>query len=363
MADTTRTFRLTATQKRYLEQQLDVVSRSFAIVIPYIETPFRHYLAVAYLLCRVADNIEDCAQPHTWKGERFDEFLNLLQEPQRAAKQLSAWEQRVWPALSEDERQIMGVRRGLALWQIYAIIPSEVQTVIQRWIRVMVTGMSQLTEPDERPLFVKRKNIDVLETEVDYNEYCYYVAGTVGALASELAVQQYELAPDATSTLFARAGSCGRSLQKTNIVKDFVEDLNRGVCYLPDTWLGVADYAPLELRGADVQWKARVIGNVLDELRDAVDYVLALPQRAAGYRRATLLCLFPAYHTMLSAAQRQEALFTSAHQIKISRTTIAQCISDSNKVLRNDNAIRQYCSDIENKIYEGIGQHIVARKS
>jgi hypothetical protein len=30
----------------------------------------RHYLAVAYPLCRVADNIEDCGQPHTWKKER-----------------------------------------------------------------------------------------------------------------------------------------------------------------------------------------------------------------------------------------------------------------------------------------------------
>ena len=60
MIDYSGSFRLTPTQKSYLGKQLDKVSRSFAILIPYIEPPLRHYLAVAYLLCRVADNIEDC---------------------------------------------------------------------------------------------------------------------------------------------------------------------------------------------------------------------------------------------------------------------------------------------------------------
>ena len=320
MVDTTKSFSLTSTQKRYLEQQLDGVSRSFAILIPFIEVPLRHYLAVAYLLCRVADNIEDCGRPYLWKRERFEEFLSLLREPRRAPAQLAAWEKYSWPGLIEDERQMMGSGCGLTLWQIYALIPGRAQATIQRWVSAMVAGMSQLGEPEARPAFIRRKEIDVLETEGDYNEYCYYVAGTVGELATELVVQQYELAPNVSSTLFARAGNCGRSLQKTNIIKDFTEDLTRGVCYLPDTWLSAADYSPLELRGADLQWKARVIGDVLDELRGAMDYVLALPHHAKGYRRASLLCLFPAYHTLVTAARRQSDLFTSEHQIKISRT-------------------------------------------
>ena len=132
--------------------------------------------------------------------------------------------------------------------------------------------------------------------------------------------------------------------------------MSRGVCYLPDTWLSTVDHAPLELRGADLHWKASVVADVLDELKDATTYVLALPQRAAGYRRACLLCLFSSYHTMLSAAQRQHTLFTSSHEIKISRTTMAQCISDSDKVLRNDDAIRQYCAQIENRIHAELGE-------
>ena len=360
MAGSVQTFQITSIQKRYLEQQLDKVSRSFAILIPYIEAPLRHYLGVAYLLCRVADNVEDCGQPQAWKKERLDEFMRLLQEPQQAAAQLGAWDQRVWPGLTHDERQMMGIKLGLPLWQIYAAIPTDARAVVRRWIGVMATGMSKLTEPDMRPFFVKRKGVDILETEADYDEYCYYVAGTVGALASELVVQQYDLGTETAAVLHARAGSCGRSLQKTNIVKDFVEDLNRGVCYLPDSWMGAAGHAPLELKGADQQLKSLVIDNVLSELRASVDYVLALPQHAGGYRRASLLCLFPSYHTMLAAAQHQDMLFTANHQIKISRTTMMQCIADSDKVLRSDDAIRQYCARMEDRIYDSIGRPVAA---
>jgi phytoene/squalene synthetase len=92
MNDNTGVFRLTSTQRKYLGQQLDAVSRSFAILIPYIDPPVRHYLAVAYLLCRVADNIEDCGQPHSWRKEHFEEFLRVLREPRLAAGQLADWE-------------------------------------------------------------------------------------------------------------------------------------------------------------------------------------------------------------------------------------------------------------------------------
>jgi hypothetical protein len=102
-------------------------------------------------------------------------------------------------------------------------------------------------------------------------------------------------------------------------------------------------------------WTASVIGNVLVELHHAVDYVLALPPKAQGYRRASLLCLFSSYHTMLAAAQRHTTLFTAAHQVKISRITMAQCISDADKVLRDDAAIGRYCLQMADKVYAQIG--------
>ncbi len=113
----------------------------------------------------------------------------------------------------------------------------------------MAQGMSQLGDPAQQPYFVRRQGIDVLATATDYDDYCYYVAGTVGHLATELVIRQYQLADDVAHALRPYAESCGRSLQKTNIVKDFAKDLTRNICYLPDSWLSMVSYAPLALQG------------------------------------------------------------------------------------------------------------------
>src|SRR5512145_447243 len=92
----------------YLEQHLGSVSRSFALVIPLLEMPLQHYLATAYLLCRVVDNIEDCTQPAMWKQQRFAEFMQLLRDPREASAVLSRWQDEAWPALSDKEQRLMG---------------------------------------------------------------------------------------------------------------------------------------------------------------------------------------------------------------------------------------------------------------
>jgi hypothetical protein len=91
-----------------------------------------------------------------------------------------------------------------------------------------------------------------------------------------------------------------------------------------------------------------VLGNVMDELEESVDYVLALPYNAAGYRMASLLCLLPAYQTLLLAAQRQEELFTPDHHVKISRDTMSQCLLDARSMLVDNDAILRYSREIKN---------------
>lgn len=344
------TFEPSANQQNYLAQQLDAVSRSFALVIPFLETPLRHYLATAYLLCRVVDNIEDCGREYVWKEARFEDFSNLLQEPHRASDVLSNWERESWPDLTNAESRMMSTTDGLELWEIYEQIPDSARVIVRHWVQEMAQGMNKLSDPTERPFLVRRNGVQILETESDYNDYCYYVAGTVGQLATELVINQYDLSDASAQTLRSHAEACGRALQKTNIVKDFSEDLARGICYLPKAWLQAVDYSPLELRGAPPEWKAMVLTNVLEELREATDYLLALPNTAAGYRQASLLCLLPAYQTILLAARRQDSLFTTDHQIKISRPTMAQCIADSQAMLSDNASIRQYSLRIEDEI-------------
>ena len=334
-------------QERYLQARMDEVSRSFALVVPMLEPPFNHHMATAYLLCRVLDNIEDCTQPMSWRRQRFDEFLHLLREPDHASEIVARWEVENWPGLTRDEERMMTLDGGLPLWRIYADLPMAASKSIQRWAATMARGMSDIEDPTQAPRLKQHEEKQVLETPADYNQYCFVVAGTVGHMATELAIQRYDLPQDVSMKLIDNCEACGRALQKTNIIKDFAKDLERGVSFIPDTWLAQADYRPLELAGASKSWQRMVLSDVLTELRNGTDYATALPYYARGYRMAALLCLLPAYETIYLAAQRQERLFTARHEVKISRIKMAQCKRRAKAMLGDNDAIIQYSHVIE----------------
>jgi farnesyl-diphosphate farnesyltransferase len=331
-----------AEEQAYLQRWLGRVSRSFALVIPWLEPPLDRYLATAYLLCRVVDNIEDCQQPAAWRRARFDEAAGLLEQPESAPAVLAGWAALGWPGLTADETALMGAAEGAPLWAIYGRLPERDRAVIRHWILEMVRGMRQLEEPGGQPRFVERRGVRVLADVADYNRYCYIVASTVGFMSTELAVRCHGLADEVARRLVALSDACGRGLQKTNIVKDFAADLARGVSYVPSVWLRQAQDTPLALAGAPPAWTARVLGDVLDELRGATDYVLTLPYDMRGYRMASLLSLLPAYQTLLVAAERSETLFTPAHVVKISRETMARCLEDARALVADNAAVAAY---------------------
>ena len=343
-------FDLTPVEKQYLATYMNKVSRSFALVTPCVEPPLDEYLAVAYLICRVVDNVEDCTQPLAWQRVRFAELAQMLKEPGLAEVTLAAWEKENWPGLTVDEKLMMSANGGLMLWQIFAQMPVNAQDSIARWATEMAEGMEKTKDPEQDPLFYTRQGVYLPAREADYNAYCYFVAGTVGHMATELVIAQYGLNGEVNGRLLRNSEACGRALQKTNIVKDFAKDLGRGISYLPDEWMEEVDFDPLSLAGAPLAWKKKVVGNVLVELADSVAYVLDLPHTAVGYRQASLLTMLPAYRTMLLAAQRHETMFTADHQIKISRDTMSQCLLDAQLMVTDDGAIQQYSQKITSEI-------------
>lgn len=332
---------LQLSSRTYLTEAMGRVSRSFALVISWLEEPLQTYLASSYLLCRTLDNIEDCGQPLAWQKDRFAEFAGLLVDPNQASEQLARWESESWPALTLDEAALMTRAVGLPLWQIYAAFPGHIRAIIQRWILVMAQGMEEALDPAQTTLLVQHGEVRLLATVAAYNEYCFSVAGTVGGLGTELVIDHYGISGTVAGHLLAGSEACGRALQKTNIVKDFVEDLERNVCYLPDEWMRAINHTPLALGGAPAQWSYMVLQDVLSELRAAADYVLTVPPQAKGYRIACLLCLLPAYQTIVKAAQRHSQLFTRDHQIKIARETMMRCLHEAVALATDDEAVLQ----------------------
>ena len=343
-------FYLSHQQKEYLEVFMNKVSRSFALVTPCFEEPLDAFMSTAYLICRVVDNIEDCKQPFPWQQKRFTEFKQLLEEPALARDILSIWSTQDWIGLDANQKQLMQLEDGLMLWQIYGLMPDKVRATIRQWTVAMATGMEKVLDRQQAPFLVALDDLCLLATEDDYKTYCYYVAGTVGRMGTELSIDHYQIDTEIANHLRAGSETCGCALQKTNIIKDFTEDLERGLCYLPNTWLQEVDRSPLRLEGASQAWTQKVLLDVKANLDESVAYVMKIPYRAVGYRLASLMCLLPAYQTLLSAAQQQNKLFTSEHYVKISRSCFSQCFEDAKSMVSDNEALLKYSQKLQNDI-------------
>ena len=79
---------------------------------------------------------------------------------------------------------------------------------------------------------VAERRYDTIE---DTLEYCWHVAGVVGAMMALV----MGVAPDDLDTL-RRAQDLGLAFQLTNIARDVVEDAQNGRVYLPGAWLAEA---------------------------------------------------------------------------------------------------------------------------
>ena len=341
------TLPLNAHQIKYLQNALNRVARTFAILPPFVDAILADIMSLAYLVCRVVDSIEDCYQPFEWKQKRFAEVQQLLKTPGLAQEILTSWSGLEWPGLNDDEQALMRLDGGFELWKIYAIIPRTFQEIIRRWATEMAVGMENTLNPALTPYAVQVGPVTVLSQSKDYNEYCYYVAGTVGHLQTELLEAFYGFSEDVVKKLKTHCLAFGLGLQKTNIVKDFLDDFNRGICYIPNTWLAEVQHKPFQAKGATIDWITFVLSDIKSALDEAAEYIGALPYQIKGVRQATLMCLLPAYKTILLAAEKSQTLFTKEHHIKISRMTLASCFEDAQLLAEDNQLLWKYREDVD----------------
>ena len=126
--------------------------------------------------------------------------------------------------------------------------------------------------------------IVALHTESDLERYCYYVAGTVGHLLTDLFAHEMgvELASPLGVTLRDRAEGFASGLQLTNILKDVTDDFARGVSFVPRNecvrrGFGVADLLEPAVRADAHAAVAPLFDLARRRLDDALEYSLTIP--------------------------------------------------------------------------------------
>lgn len=285
------------------------VSRTFALTIPVLQPPLADAVCVAYLLCRIADTIED--RNDLELGLRrglYRRFAAMVAQPSRALAegQVDAFLER-WPpdATPAYQELVEGLAPVLAA---YASLPAPPRAAIDACVQEMLSGMSAMThpEPEDGTVWVCA---DLAELE----RYCHYVAGTVGLMLTRLF-------DDALGGGFATPARLedgrrfGLGLQLTNIVKDQVADGARGTSFVPRAWVG-------RRGGILPEALAALLRRTLEHLDVAQAYTLALPAARSDLRLFCLWALWMAVGTVREVARR------SGPAPKISRIEVAEIIA------------------------------------
>ncbi|TYH85896.1 hypothetical protein ES332_D01G004600v1 [Gossypium tomentosum] len=176
---------------------LHKVSRSFALVIQQLDTELRHAVCIFYLVLRALDTVEDdTSVAADVKVPILINFYRHIYDPD--------WH---FSCGTKEYKVLMDQFHHVSA--AFLELEKGYQEAIEDITLRMGAGMAK---------FICKE----VETVDDYDEYCHYVAGLVGLGLSKLfhAYGSEDLAPESLSN------SMGLFLQKTNIIRDYLEDIN-----------------------------------------------------------------------------------------------------------------------------------------
>ncbi|KAG6386437.1 hypothetical protein SASPL_155339 [Salvia splendens] len=176
---------------------LHKVSRSFALVIQQLDTDLRDAVCIFYLVLRALDTVEDDT---SIEAEVKVPILKAFHQHIYNSEWHFSCGTKEYKVLMDEFQHV-----SVAFLELGKGYQEAIENITMR----MGEGMAK---------FICKE----VETVDDYDEYCHYVAGLVGLGLSKLfhASGKEDLASDSISN------SMGLFLQKTNIIRDYLEDIN-----------------------------------------------------------------------------------------------------------------------------------------
>ena len=307
--------------RQFCQDMLPKVSRTFAVCIKLLPQDLEHSVLIAYLLCRIADTLED--SPSLLPPEKtrlLDTFSRCLDTDGPDTDLLRD----TFDSPASDDELL--AREAHVVLAEFRRLPTSHQDAARPWVKEMCSGMAEFAgKADASADHVAIGTVEELE------RYCYYVAGTVGHLLTELFRQHKPIpTPDQYEKMASLATSFGLGLQLTNIIKDVADDKRRGQSFLPRQLCQGAGMSPEDIQDAAHLGESRqvmqlLIENAKHHLCDALRYSIALPRRHYGIRKFCLTSLYFAVGT-LRLADRDPRLLDPEHKVKISRAQVYRTI-------------------------------------
>ena len=331
---------------RFCQAILPAVSRTFALGIKVLPGPLGQAVLDAYLLCRIADTVEDALDvPPEHKAALFDDFLAAFDSPDALGR------------FTEGVRTLRGDAAHLALTQNadlvfehFSALPIPTQRMVRKWVTEMALGM--------RKFVLLYPNGIRIQTVEEYKEYCYYVAGTVGYMLTDLWHEHSSSIGDTRyAVLRERCRAFAEALQTVNILKDVAVDAEKeNSIYVPEELLKAHGstqsriLAP-ELIASNREALAQLIQLAWHDLEEARNYLLLIPRRAVSIRLFCILPLLLAYATLRDLVQ-STAMLKPGGSVKISRREVKSLLMTGAMLVMSNAGVRWLVARVRRRAFE-----------
>jgi farnesyl-diphosphate farnesyltransferase len=306
--------------ERFCQDILPKVSRTFALSIRFLPGQLGRAVLCGYLIARIADTIEDDPKTSiTAKSALLDQLVLCFEDAD-----VSDRFPQLTQSVSGDPAHLELLHQTHQVFALYRTLTEASQQTLQHWITEMILGMKKFVN-----LYPNGLRIKTLE---EYKEYCYYVAGTVGYLLTDL---WYEHSPFVNRTIYqALRKTCaefGEALQTVNILKDIAWDAEyENSIYVPQDALEAHGSSHERLLDADyLEQNHSAIRSLVElawaDLDKSADYLMTLPQACIPIRMFCILPLMFAYATLRDIT-KSTAMLKSGGNVKISRAEVKRLI-------------------------------------
>jgi farnesyl-diphosphate farnesyltransferase len=295
------------------------VSRTFALTVAELEEPMSRDICVGYLLCRVADTVEDAGHIPAEEKHALLRCYGRVFDPEEDTD-VTTFRDRVAEWIPEDPNDDWTVvAESPRIVRTFDSLDSASKRAIRPPVQELIDGMAMFVDRHADTNGLRLRNFEELE------EYCWYAAGTVGTLVTGLLSRNVD--PSVRDTLHNNARSFALLLQLVNVAKDVAADYEEeNNVYLPEEFLEDHD---LDTEDITDPGKGEAFGPVIRGVVDRADSYLdgaqrwleAMPEIRGNTLSAWAIPFLLAVGTIRELEERPEDVIREG-DVKVSRSEV-----------------------------------------
>ncbi len=317
---------------------LTKVSRSFAVVIQQLPNELQDAVCVFYLILRGLDSVEDDM------NLSIEKKLNLLRNFHSKSME-PGWSLTEIGDSVEYRQLLANFQKVVAA---YLRLKPSYRNIIKNITYQMGQGMAD---------FAEKK----IQTTADYNLYCHYVAGLVGIGLSQIfSASGYESSFLEQQKIIAN--SMGLFLQKTNIIRDYFEDIElERTFWPPQIWAKYAEKLETHKLYPEspesIACLNHMIADALQHVPDCVAY-LKMIQHPKIFR----FCAIPQVMAMATLNKIYNNPDVFRTKVKIRTGLAARLMVETNSMERFNSFMEKFTYKLISKLSAEDPNYLITKK-